>query len=151
MCLQLMRTHDFAFVHQVLTFTRDRPGSLKDVSMRMNSYTPGDLYEIITFGRDFVDEIEYKRCLKRRYNDYYNFLALAAMRGRRDKQFWDFHRGKLAACGLKLSRAQLVGAAVTRLGRAVIHPGQTFEKLLKKNSGTVQGAGVARPSLPPQR
>jgi glycosyltransferase involved in cell wall biosynthesis len=145
MCLHLMRTHDFAFVHQVLTFTRDRPGSLTDVSIRMNSYIPADLYEIITFGRDFVAETEYRRCLKRRYDLYYNFLALAAMRGHRDLQFWNFHRGKLAACGLTLSHKQMVLSALARIARAVIRPGETFKKLLRNNRGTVQGVGSTRP------
>lgn len=138
-CLDLMQTGDFTFVHQILTFTRERAGSITSFASRMHSFTGTDLYEAVKYGRSFLDEEQYRRCVKERFDEYYNFLALTAMLGRRDSEFWEFHRRKLAACGLEFSRRQLARAALARIGRAVLHPRETLGKLPRKNRGMLHG------------
>lgn len=138
-CLSLLRTHDYAFVFQVLTFTRERPGSLSDFARRMNTMMVTEIYEVMAYGRYFLDDSEHRRCLKSRVDEYYNFLALSAMLGHRDPEFWKFQKSQLAACGLEFSRLRLTRAALARIGRAVLHPGDTLHKVQKKNRGMVRG------------
>jgi len=128
-CIDLLRSCDFAFVYQILTYTRERPGSLTDFSRRMNTMMPSELYEVITYGRDYLDEKEYLNCLRLRLSEYYNYLAVSAFRGRRDPAFWKLHKGKFADCGLRLSHGRLLAAVLARTARALMRPHETLEKL----------------------
>jgi len=49
-CLALLKTCDFGFVNQVLTFTRVREGSLLAFSQEMNTLIAGRLYDLVTYG-----------------------------------------------------------------------------------------------------
>lgn len=138
-CLSLLQTHDYAFVFQILTYTRERPGSLSDFARRMNPMMVTEIYEVMTYGRHFLDDSEYRRCLKSRVREYYNFLALRIMLGGRDSEFWQYQKGKLAAWGMELSRPRLAWALLARIGSAVLHPGETLHRLRKRNRGMVRG------------
>jgi glycosyltransferase involved in cell wall biosynthesis len=143
-CLDLLRACDFAFVYQILTYTRERPGSLTDFSRKMNTMMPSELYEVVTYGRDFLDEQEYQIQLKIRLSEYYNYLAVSAMRGRRDTAFWELHKRKFADCGLKFSHPRLAGAVLARIARAVLRPGETFERLSRRSGPLPHGEQLLR-------
>jgi glycosyltransferase involved in cell wall biosynthesis len=138
-CLSLLQTHDFAFVFQILSYTRERPGSLSDFARRMNPMMVTEIYEVTTYGRHFLDDSEYRRCLKKRVREYYNFLALRIVLGGRDPSFWEYQQGKLAAWGMRLNRPHLAWAVLARIGSAVLHPGETLHRLRRKNRGMVRG------------
>jgi hypothetical protein len=138
--MALLRSSDFGFIHQILTFKRLRPESLGALTEDINTLIAGHLHCLVTNGRNFLTSEEYEACVVRRVAEYYNFLGVSLTRRRRDKKFWDYHRRKLVEAGVGFSRVRLAGALAARLTRAVINPYETFEKLAKwKNSERLAG------------
>lgn len=135
-CVVLLKGWDFGFVHQVLTFKRLRPGSLSATTEELNTLIAGHLHSLIFHGRDFLNREEFRRCLQRRVSEYYNFLAVSLMRGRRDRKFWEYHKRKLTESGVGFSRMRLAKAALLRLCRAALNPYETKEKLQRSRKLT---------------
>ncbi|HZS56233.1 MAG TPA: glycosyltransferase family 2 protein [Bryobacteraceae bacterium] len=129
-CLMLLKESDFGFVHQILTFKRVREASLGSFTEDIKTLIAGHLYCLVTHGRDFLSEEEYVNVLRRRVANYYNFLAVSFLRGRRDRAFWDYHKRKLNEAGVSFSTIRFGAAMIARLIRAVVNPLETFDKLL---------------------
>jgi glycosyltransferase involved in cell wall biosynthesis len=105
-CFRLLRTWNFGFVHQVLTYSR-----LDNQSILAQSRARGllNLYRfsvVVEHGRDFLSEQEYKRSLKDAERCYFLYLARCALRGR-SHAFWDLHRKGLASVNYPLNRWSL--------------------------------------------
>jgi glycosyltransferase involved in cell wall biosynthesis len=128
-CFDLLRSCDFGFVHQVLTFTRERSGSLTEMARQLNTSVGGRLYELIKYGPDFLSPREYRSCRAKLVNEYYNYLAVSLLLGGRDAKFWKLHKQKLAEAGFDFSYGRLSAAVLARCVRAVTHLSETFEKL----------------------
>jgi len=136
-CVVLLKTYDFGFVHQILTFKRLRFGSLGTITEDINTLIAGHLHNLVTHGRDFLTKKEFESCLHRQISDYYNFLAVSLMRGRRDGKFWDYHERKLIEAGIGFSHFHLAKAILARLCRAVFNPYETIRKLRERQDLTV--------------
>jgi glycosyltransferase involved in cell wall biosynthesis len=137
-CLSLLKSCDFGFVHQVLTYTRVRPSSLSTFSAEAGTPIAGRLYDLVHYGRDFLTEEEYLLCVNRRLSEYYTFLARNLLR-HRGKAFWKYHKQKLADVGQALDRPRLVRALSAQLVAAALCPRDTIDwffrrrKLRKEN------------------
>jgi glycosyltransferase involved in cell wall biosynthesis len=129
-CCALLKNRDFGFVHQILTFTRLRPGSLTEFTNEVNTLIVGRLHDLVTHGPDYLTPEEFKTCLDRKLSEYYEFLARSLVRGR-DKKFWDYHKRKLEDAGVGFSRARLSRATLAELCSAFLNPKDTIERLLK--------------------
>jgi glycosyltransferase involved in cell wall biosynthesis len=149
-CHDLLRKCDFGFVHQVLTFDRTRPGSLTSFSKKMNTNIAGFLHEVVTYGRDYLNEEEFDFALKRVLFEYYDFLAASFIFGRRDKEFWAYHKRKMSDAGVEFSRTRLAGAVLRKIANNVLNPKQAVEKIFSlreerlppsNGSGPQVGAG----------
>ena len=128
-CTVLLKTCDFAFVHQILTFTRLlRPGSLSTMANDMQMDFGCRLHTLVAHGPDFLTAEEFEYCKGRLLTEYYNFLGGSVMRFRREKKFWDFHKRKLNET-VGFSRSRLARSILARLCRAVLNPYETVEKL----------------------
>lgn len=132
-CVALLKDSDFGFVNQVLTATRVRPGSLFAFSTQVNTLIAGRLHDLVTFGRDFLSEQEFKECLDRKLSEYYEFLAQNLIRSR-DQKFWNYHKLKLAEAGVGFDRSRLTKAFLAKVGAAALNPGTVLEKLFKPKS-----------------
>ena len=128
-CFDLLRNCDFGFVHQVLTFTRERSGSLTDTSRRLNTSVGARIYDLVKYGPDFLSRDEYYRCRAKLLNEYYNYLAVSLLKGGRDEEFWNYHKQKLAEAGFNFNYGRLSTAILVRCLRAVAHLPETVEKL----------------------
>jgi len=129
-CVSALRSCDFGFIHQVLSFSRVRPGSLETVSSDYNSIAAGKLHDLAAYGQDFLTPKEYAACLDRTVSLYYERLIGGALRGV-DSRYWDFHRKTLAEAGIKLSRARMCRVALTKLFKATLSPRATVETFLE--------------------
>jgi len=132
-CIVLLQTCDFGFVHQVLTFKRCRPESLGTLSVDFQTLLAGHLYNLVVHGPNFLTPEELEGCLGLSVREYYNFLAVSFIRGRRDKKFWEYHKRKLREA-VGFSRTRLLGAMLTRLAKAILNPQETVEKLLRRTA-----------------
>jgi glycosyltransferase involved in cell wall biosynthesis len=126
-CVSALKVCDFGFVHQVLTFSRVRPGSLETVSSSLNSLAPGRLHDLVTYGPEFLTPDEYSACLERSVTLYYESLVGGLLRGL-DSKYWDFHKQKLAEAGVGFSRSRLAKVALRKMCGAVLNPKATVEK-----------------------
>ena len=152
-CLVLLKDCDFGFVHQVLTYKRERPESLGTFTEDVNTLIAGHLHHLLRHGQDFLLLDEFQNCKQRAISDYYNFLAVNLLRRRRDKKFWAYHKLKLNDAGVGFSLVRLAAAIAIRLSRAVLNPFETVDKMLaspRRVSAEDQSARIddARPSIP---
>jgi len=102
-CFDLLRTWNFGFVHEVLTYTR------RDNESIISRVRPFGIWPLLRFsmlvahGRDYLTEEEYKRCLKKAEREYLLSLSKCAIAVHRENQgFWDFHRRMLASVNYTL-------------------------------------------------
>ncbi len=136
-CIVLLKSCDFGFVHQVLTFKRQRPASLGAFSEDINTFLAAHLHNLVTHGKDFLTREEFDGRLRQLVSEYYNFLGVSLMRGRRDGRFWDYHKRKLSEAGIGFNRSRLAGAILARLCRSLLSPYETVQKLSKYRSSSV--------------
>jgi len=129
-CVSLLRNCDFGFVHQVLTFSRVRAGSLETVSSDFNSLAAGKLHDLVIFGKNFLEPEEYAACVNRSVGLYYESLVGGMLRGL-DGKYWDFHKKKLAELGIRFSRSRMLKVAVLKSCMALLNPRATIEKAIE--------------------
>ena len=130
-CCALLANCDFGFVHQVLTFTRVREGSLYQFSRGLNTLIAGRLYDLVTYGRQYLSEDEFQRCLDKKVTAYYRFLAAHLVRAP-DPKFWEYHKRKLIEARVGFDRLRLARAFCGKLLDAALNPKQAVEKLLNR-------------------
>lgn len=132
-CFVLLKSCDYGFVHQVLTFTRGRPQSLNRMALDLHMEIGCQLYTLVTHGPDFLSRSEFETCVDRHVHEYYNFLAVNLVRACRDKKFWEFHKRKLNET-VGFSRTRLLRAIFSRACRMVLNPYETIAKLRSKKA-----------------
>lgn len=140
-CIALLRNCDFGFVHQVLTYSREWSGSLTDIDERVNTSVGGRLYELANYGTHFLSPAEYESCRAKIVHEYYNYLAISVMLGRRNKEFWHYHKEALARAGLKFDYGRLSLAVAARFLKAAVHPHETVQKLRGLGSRKIYDRG----------
>jgi glycosyltransferase involved in cell wall biosynthesis len=153
-CFAILKTYSLGFVHQVLTFTRVRPGSLTTIASNRSSYFPGTLHILMMYGPEYLTREEFNDCLNQHLAQYYRFLGKNLLL-RRDKDFWDYHRKQLSEAGIGLSRSRVARAALANLCTAAVNPKDTLEKLLqhkgKRNLADRQQNRAPIPAIVPRQ
>jgi glycosyltransferase involved in cell wall biosynthesis len=127
-CCALLKTCDFGFVHQILTFTREREGSLTSFSRDLNTLIAGRLHDLVTYGPDHLSPKELAACIDRKLDEYYEFLAQSVAR-RRNQKFWEYHKRKLTEAGVGFDRVRLAKAFLGKVADAVLNPRSTLQKM----------------------
>jgi glycosyltransferase involved in cell wall biosynthesis len=133
-CLVILKTCDFGFVNQILTFSREqRPESMRTYSEALNTYSAGWLHGLVMHGPEFLSTEEFALCLKRLLREYYRNLAGGLVRGWGGK-YLDYHKRALAEAGVGFSRARLAGAMLAGMCNAILNPKHTIERLVELRS-----------------
>ncbi len=127
---QVLRNRDFGFVHQVLTFSRSREESLTSFSQTVNSYLPGMLYHLLTYGPEYLSQKELAERLALQMKRYYSFLCESVVQ-HREPEFWAFHKKKLCDLGRPLSYSRLSWVIAMRLLDLILNPKRAVEALLR--------------------
>jgi len=130
-CFELLKTHDFGFVHQVLTFTRTQDGSLNSFSKDINSNLPASVHYLLKYGPDYLTPGELDERVTLRLRQYYAFLGASVLQ-RRERSFWDFHKNKLRDLGLPLNHWRLGRVVAMRLLDLIMNPKQAVESLWRR-------------------
>jgi len=128
-CFDVLQSSDFAFVHQVLTYTRLRNESLTSFSQSFNTYLLGILTVLTKYGPLLLTEKEYKQRLEFRLNQYYRFLAKSKLR-LRERKFWEYHRSRMETIGYPVDGARLAKALVLEILDGLVHPKRALEGVL---------------------
>jgi glycosyltransferase involved in cell wall biosynthesis len=130
-CFSLLRNCDFGFVHQVLTFTRVREGSLTGMAQDLLASLPGRLQILLAYGSDFLDPQERDALLANHLSEYYRSLGKTLLLGQ--KKILDFHRAKLSASSVGFSRRRVLGGALATLWRLGANPGESIAKMFRSS------------------
>lgn len=131
---QILCEADFGFVHQVLSFLRDREGS---IGSSIGSYKPYllDLYlQLRTYGPRVLTPEEYTMVSRRVEREYFGFLGLQTLY-RRDPGIWQFTQGGLATVGESFSGLRRLRWTLSGLGYVLTHPGAAIRFLGRRLSG----------------
>jgi glycosyltransferase involved in cell wall biosynthesis len=128
-CFSLLKDSDFGFVHQVLTFTRVRPGSRTAASDEMQTCYAGMLQILLTAGREYLSHAELEKLLRKHLSEYYKFLGKSFL-FHRNKTI-DYHRKKLTEAGIGFSWGRVLLGALQTLAGLGLNPKGVIEKLSK--------------------
>lgn len=113
-CFDLLKTCDFGFVHQVLTFSRVREGSMLEASKELNTSAADMLRELVIYGPFYLSSTEYRQALHDALRRYYDFLATSLLH-RRPASFWQYHRRRMREAGVKFSRTALTATVARKV------------------------------------
>jgi glycosyltransferase involved in cell wall biosynthesis len=127
-CFDLLRSSDFAFVHQVLTYTRVREGSLYARSVALETSWAAILHLLTTYGPFYLTDAELQRMLRSHLSSYYRFLG-KNMLLRRDALFWSYHKSQLINLGVGYSRGRVAAGLLATLASAMLNPGRLMDRL----------------------
>jgi glycosyltransferase involved in cell wall biosynthesis len=127
-CFALLRDSDLGFVHEILTFSRPRLGSIGAVSADVGAHYGSMLGMLFTYGRTCLSGEELQQTLNRYLTEYYTFLGRRLF-VERDRGFWAYHKRILANVGLGFRRARLAKAAVGQLCKSALNPKSTLESI----------------------
>jgi glycosyltransferase involved in cell wall biosynthesis len=133
-CLEFLEHHDYGFVHQVLTFQREREESMTAYSLDVNTYLPGRLYDLITYGPKYLSEIELQTAIRRLLRNYYGYLGWQVFKGR-NREFWALHRNKLTSLGNFFSPLRIAWHAFSYILDNALNPKRTVEKVIGRFRG----------------
>ena len=113
-CLATLRTSDFGFVHQVLTFTRRHNESATSLVKRFGTNRLARLKALEDHGPFFLAPDELARRRQEASRDYYRFLARQLLE-QQGRDFWQYHRRWLERIGRPLSYGRLASALGAQL------------------------------------
>jgi glycosyltransferase involved in cell wall biosynthesis len=119
-CFDLLQESDFGFIHQVLSFGRERE-RVDFFAANMNSHRLGDFVIFLKYGPSLLKPTEYNRRWKVVRRDYHRVLAHNVLR-LRPKQFWQYHRDTLAAFGGRIDPWLLGASVIAELAGQLLHP-----------------------------
>jgi len=129
--LEIMLDHDFGFVPQILSFSRDDDASTWG---SVRSFDPILLFEILAlhrYGASFLTPDEHSAASAAHEKEYRRFLAECWLR-RFPPAFWDYHRAGLATIGRGLRRSDLVGPALAVAADYLLQPKTVGAALLRR-------------------
>jgi glycosyltransferase involved in cell wall biosynthesis len=135
-CFVLLKTSDFGFVHQVLTFSRVRLGSRSGPDEDNQTDLGGFLETLVKHGPAYLTRSELNSRVNRHLSAYYDSLGKSLILGR-DKMFWGYHKTKLTEAGVGFSHIRIVGGALAILVEALLSPKHTIETLLRRRSNQI--------------
>jgi glycosyltransferase involved in cell wall biosynthesis len=128
-CYEILESHDFGFVHQVLTYTRKHADSVG--STFSSVYNP-QLVEYLgmmrKYGPRFLDAQTFDRLHAEMLRTYRRTIARRLIAGR-GRAYWKFHRDKLRQLGYRFDARDVVRGAVEELARLLMRPREAAELL----------------------
>jgi hypothetical protein len=127
-CFRCLRECDFGFVHEVLSKERVHEAQISSRVRKLEAGTPELLDLVDQYGRFYLTEDE---LLKRRAEAvaaYYMMLASVALKMGGGREFWQFHKRKLAKLGYQFDWRRLVLEIGRRFGIELRNPIAAFRK-----------------------
>ena len=125
---ETLRDHVFGFVHRVLSYVRKGNESVSSGISGLDPYLLDRLIIIQRYGRDFLDPVEFARCL-RRCERKYRRAYVRQVAGPARRRFLAHHRPGLERAGYRLSRRLLFRAALAEAADLLFNPKKTARRL----------------------
>jgi glycosyltransferase involved in cell wall biosynthesis len=121
----LLTRHDFAFVHQVLTFRREQPQARITWSYKMNSQEAEDIVFLLRYGRLVLSEAEYRGRLRELLKVYvvWHGRQLPRISRLRDPSFFELHAQKRRQILAEANGDRDVDLAMAAVGAMLLRGG----------------------------
>jgi len=130
-CFDLLRSGDFGFVHQVLTFTREHSEARSSSTKNLHTHELGDLIILRKYGAVFLNPNELELCERRRWKAYYALLG-GMVFYRKAPQFWQYHRNSIRNLGSRLNWVWITAVAAINLLDIVFNPLKTSGRIVNR-------------------
>jgi glycosyltransferase involved in cell wall biosynthesis len=131
-CYEYLDRCDFGFVHQILSAERVHTGQTSEQSRIVNYYVAEGLSYLAEYGPRYLSERELPSRINQHLNNYYRFLGKSLLK-RRNKEFWDYHKGQMHQSGYPLSHVRVATAALAQIFDKLLNPKRTIENLLPRS------------------
>jgi glycosyltransferase involved in cell wall biosynthesis len=129
---ELLKTNDFGFVHQILSYLRKGEASRTTSYLdRVNSYAASEVDDLTKFGPTYLTPQELGPRLRQAWRDYYRFLGRSVLE-MRNREFWHYHLVHVRALGYELSYARIALHTVYRVADVVFNPLRTLQGLVRR-------------------
>jgi glycosyltransferase involved in cell wall biosynthesis len=128
---EILRDHDYGFVHDVLSFTRLDEQSIYGSWRSFYPMALAHLIELERYGPEFLSEAELHEALRTQRKAYNQVLAKEWLR-RREEDFWEFHRRGLAEIGERITFPTLIWPAVAVIFRNLLAPKRVARALASR-------------------
>jgi glycosyltransferase involved in cell wall biosynthesis len=142
-CYEILQNWDFGFVHQILSYLRIDNVS---ISAAVKDHGASYLEKFIMvnkYGRLFLGEAEFRKCLKQIRKVYFEDLALNLLR-RQDKRVWEFHRRGLHGLGYELNKKELIFPHLLKVILDIaLNPKNSIERMLLSRKKKRRGQPVS--------
>lgn len=133
-CFASLASRDFGFVFEILSFERTHTETQSSTSAEMNRYSSAAIDDVVQYGPLYLNEAELAGQMSSRLKGYHRFLAVNYFAGRRGKEFWAYHEGRLKELGHPLTWFALLQAAVVTVLEEIVNPGVAIGKLRQRFS-----------------
>ena len=130
-CMQILKTWDFGFAHQVLSFSR---ADNESISSAVRNLQPVALDRYIVaqrYASTFFGDREASELRLRSRATYYRELACQAIRFR-GRRFWKYHKDGLRTLGESIRWGYLGALALREFLWMAFNPGETIGGMLRK-------------------
>jgi glycosyltransferase involved in cell wall biosynthesis len=138
-CFDILRTRDFGFVHQVLTFTREHPQAESTFNNRFGVQYLATLETLTKYGRAYLSPGEYQRCEANCWKKYYRFLTENILYGKKESGFWTFQKNTLRRLGYSLRVGKLAKCVLFEALDLTFNPLKTTMRISRKVSRLMKG------------
>jgi glycosyltransferase involved in cell wall biosynthesis len=131
-CLKWLKNSDFGFVFEILCYERTHAETQTSASLQINRYLSVILSDLLEYGSWYLGEEELQAQIKQSIASYHRFLAVNYFTASRNKEFWEYHKGRLAELGYPLTRFALYKAGAITVLREAVNPGLALAKLRRR-------------------
>ena len=123
-CYEILREHDFGFVHQILSFSRVHDESITGHSQGFNPNLLDELIILSRYGPEYLEPWEHATAFRTVRSRYLRYLGESWLR-RREPEFWEYHRRGLATMGTALPGSlRLAGHGARAALHRLLSPGE---------------------------
>lgn len=131
-CFEILRSSDFGFVHQVLSYCRVHDESITASALDMMPRVIDRLIVVKRHGSHYVEGDEYTAAENAARRGYYRELARRLLRQpvlRSAQGFWEYQHHGLSLAGEQLDRWRLARCVGMAVAEAVLSPIETIERV----------------------
>jgi glycosyltransferase involved in cell wall biosynthesis len=120
-CLASLRDCDFGFVHEVLSQGRVHETQVSSRVRKLAASYPAFIEMLNQYGPLYLTEDELVKRREEALASYYAMLGRAALK-MAGREFWQFHKRRLAEFGYSLNHRRVLGEAVTKFVKELRSP-----------------------------
>jgi hypothetical protein len=133
-CYEVLKTSDFGFAHEILTYTRRHGESITSAARRQGTWLPDQMAMLLKYGPVYLTDEELDGRLRQMLRRYNRWLARSTIRGRpfRDRSFVARHRRMLAEISDGLGQLPTRRGLSLRLWQGVLAGSAPLADLLAK-------------------